>query len=146
MTDCVIFDIDGTLADCEHRRVHLTGEKKNWAAFNAAMGDDTPNAPVVKLARILRAAGTLIVLCTGREEDARRLTETWLTLHDVPFDGLHMRASKDYRADDLVKAEMLAEIRRQGYEPWLVVDDRASVTRMWRRLGLTCLQCAEGDF
>ena len=146
MNDCVIFDIDGTLADCEHRRVHLTGGKKNWAAFNAAMGDDTPNVPVVRLARMFAASKMPIMLCTGREEDTRRLTETWLGLHEVPFTRLYMRAPKDYRADDVVNGEMLADIRRCGWQPWLVVDDRASVTRMWRAAGLVCLQCAEGDF
>ena len=33
----VIFDLDGTLADIEHRRVFLANDRPDWARFNAAM-------------------------------------------------------------------------------------------------------------
>lgn len=32
------------------------------------------------------------------------------------------------------------------YEVALVLEDRSGVVRMWRALGLTCLQVAAGDF
>ena len=49
----IIFDIDGTLADIRHRRGFLDGDRPDWNRFNAAMGDDTPNAPVVALYKTL---------------------------------------------------------------------------------------------
>ncbi|WP_442934833.1 phosphatase domain-containing protein [Nitrincola sp. A-D6] len=46
----------------------------------------------------------------------------------------------------MVKSRLLEQIRASGYNPWLVLDDRDSVVNQWRTLGLTCLQCAPGDF
>jgi hypothetical protein len=57
-----------------------------------------------------------------------------------------MRAEKDYRADDIIKGELLDRIISDGWRPWLVVDDRDRVVKMWRDRGLLCLQCAPGDF
>jgi phosphoglycolate phosphatase-like HAD superfamily hydrolase len=146
MSNCVIFDMDGTLADNSHRQHHLTGAKKNWAAFNEGIGEDTPHTPVAELARILLRAGLSIIICTGREERYRRVTETWMTMHDIPGERIYMRADGDYRPDHVIKLELLAQIRRDGFDPLLVIDDRNSVVKMWRDAGLTCLQAAEGDF
>lgn len=52
----------------------------------------------------------------------------------------------DRRSDVQVKRELLAEIRKDGYEPIVVLDDRSSVVEMWREEKLTCLQVAKGDF
>lgn len=142
----VIFDIDGTLADCAHRRAHLVGEKKNWAAFNDTMHLDPVIEPVMEVLRTLQSAGSAIVLCSGREAVFRDVTETWLRKHGVPYKALYMRGVKDYRADPEIKSELLDEIRKDGFDPWLVVDDRQRVVDMWRARGLTCLQCAPGDF
>jgi predicted kinase len=51
-----------------------------------------------------------------------------------------MRPEKDTRVDHIVKEEMLDKIIADGYDPFLVIDDRPSVVAMWRRRGLTCLQ------
>lgn len=142
----VIFDMDGTLADCSHRRHHVASTPKNWAAFNAGAHLDTPNVPIVTLAKLFAASGYAIVICTGREADREDVTRAWMAEHGVPCDWLYMRQTKDYRADDVVKAELLEAIRADGFDPLLVVDDRDRVVAMWRAAGLTCLQCAPGDF
>jgi hypothetical protein len=142
----VIVDIDGTICDVEHRRHHLTAKPKNWKAFNAAMHLDTPRSDIVDLVNILHAAGNAIVLCSGREDVYRERTEDWLTRHAVPRHALYMRAPRDYRDDGIVKSELLDRIIADGYEPWLAIDDRDRVVKMWRERGLTCLQCAPGDF
>lgn len=142
----VIVDIDGTLCDIEHRRHHVMGKPKNWKSFNAAMHLDTPRSDIVTLVRILHAAGHAIVLCSGRQSRYRDDTETWLARHQVPRHALYMRAGQDFRDDAIVKSELLDQIMADGYEPWLVIDDRDRVVAMWRARGLTCLQCAPGDF
>lgn len=53
-----------------------------------------------------------------------------------------MRAAGDYRQDAIVKAEILEQILADGYEPFLVVDDRPQVVDMWRSYGIVTLQCA----
>lgn len=142
----VIFDMDGTLADIGHRRHHVETKPKNWRAFNAALSADLPNAHIVQLARMYRDAGWTIIVCSGREDVYRTETVEWMERHGVPHDRLYMRPAKDYRSDDVVKAELLKQIRTDGFDPPLAVDDRDRVVAMWRANGLTCLQCAPGDF
>lgn len=142
---CVIFDIDGTLANNDHRKHHIQKIPKDWPAFNSEMHLDSPIELVVTLAKILRQHYA-IILCTGRDETCRDVTQEWLRLHDVWHDGLWMRAAQDFRSDDIVKREMLADIRSAGFDPQMVVDDRVSVVAMWRAEGLLCLQCAPGEF
>ncbi len=148
----VIFDVDGTLADVEHRLHHLEGEQKDWGAFFAAMGDDPVIEPVARLAQILaaqRGSGLIdaVLVVTARPDDGnyRRVTETWLALNGIVYDRIYMRAGGDYRPDPVVKAELLQTILEDGFDPFLVVDDRPSVVAMWRSFGLVCLQCAPDE-
>lgn len=143
----VIFDIDGTLADIAHRRPYLTPERPDWTRFNAAMGDDTLNLPVAELYRVLWASKAYrLEIVTGRNERFRKLTESWLTWNDIPFSRLTMRPDKDQRADHLLKQDILNGFLSEGQEIAFAVDDRQQVVDMWRRNGITCLQCDVGDF
>lgn len=143
----VIFDIDGTLADIKHRRVFLDGPRPDWARFNAAMGEDSPNASVVSLYMTLWQSGAYnIEIVTGRNEAFRKVTETWLTWNEIPFNRVTMRSDKDYRADHIIKEEILKQFQKEGLSILFTVDDRQQVVDMWRRNGITCLQCDAGDF
>ena len=144
MRPVIIFDIDGTLSNPSHRLHHVTGPgPKDWTAFFATMADDAAAEPIIELCHSLGAAGHLRVICTGRPEKYRDVTEKWLYDNGVHgFDALYMRPDNDTRPDHVVKREILGLIRRDDYEPWLVIDDRQSVVDMWRDEGLTCLQCA----
>jgi predicted kinase len=55
-------------------------------------------------------------------------------------DRILMRAAGDYRSDVIVKREFLNQVRAEGYNPRLVVDDRPSVCNMWVEEGITTLQ------
>jgi hypothetical protein len=66
---------------------------------------------------------------------------------DIPYDALYLRRSdEDALSDPAVKRSALERIRADAFQPWLVVDDRSAVVAFWRDAGLTCLQCAPGDF
>jgi phosphoglycolate phosphatase-like HAD superfamily hydrolase len=136
MRSAWIFDLDGTLADVTHRRQFVATKPRNWKAWDAAQPRDPVHEPVAHLARTLKAAGMDIVIASGRNSDSRANTVEWLERHNIPFDALFMRASGDFRADDIIKEEILAEIREAGWEPQAVVDDRRRVVEMWRRNGL----------
>lgn len=147
--NCVIFDVDGTLASFDADRLgHLVhGVEKDWSAFHDAMADAPAVAPVVRLAQHLKAQGERIVLCSGRPDGWREATKAWLRREGIPFDAIYLRhADEDPLPDPEVKSRALARIRADGFKPWLVVDDRSSVVAFWRQAGLTCLQCAPGDF
>ena len=143
----VIFDMDGTLADISHRVHHVRRKKKDWRAFHKGIPDDVPNPAIVSLYQTLWRSGVYdIQIVTGRNEAHRAATESWLDNHDIPFSNVTMRADNDYRSDTVVKAEILRRFRDEGKDVLFAVDDRAGVTAMWRENGVTCLQCAEGNF
>ncbi|OWU69978.1 polynucleotide kinase [Marinibacterium profundimaris] len=147
--DCVIFDIDGTLAEFDSQRLgHLVhGEDKHWDAFHDEMAAAAVIAPVARLLARLQAQGEAIILCSGRPEGWRHRTREWLEKAGISHDALYLRRPEEDRdSDPEVKRAALERIRADGYTPWLVVDDRQSVVDFWRSAGLTCLQCAPGKF
>ena len=49
----IIFDIDGTLMDVEHRVHFLQQEPKDWESFNQNMINDTPILEMSELLKTL---------------------------------------------------------------------------------------------
>lgn len=141
----VIFDIDGTLADNSHRQHLVQTRPKNWKAYNELMHLDAPVYKIIRLINIFRESHS-IILCTGRNISYRQTTTRWLNRYNIRWEELYMRPDNDFRADDVIKEEMLKQIREAGYDPEYAIDDRNSVVAMWRRNGLICLQGKEGDF
>ena len=63
------------------------------------------------------------------------------------FDGPpYMREAGDHRDDDVVKIEMLAQIRADGFEPIMVFEDRTRVVKARRSAGIPCMQVCNGNF
>lgn len=124
----ILFDIDGTLADLNGRENFLKQEKPDWKKFNAKIEEDVPNTPVVELYRTLYESGKFeIILVSGRQERFRKVTETWLAWHEIPFGELLMRADNDQRPDSEVKQDILNSLKAQGKKILFTVDDRQSV-------------------
>lgn len=142
----IIVDLDGTLCDVEHRVHHVKSKPKNWNAFNQAMDQDQPYFWCIELIAAMKARGYKIYFVTGRDENFRKMTTDWLERHNVYYDELHMRLDQDFREDSEVKEEIYVNKIEKNSQVLFVVDDRKSVVERWRKLGLTCLQCAPGDF
>lgn len=141
-----IFDIDGTIADLSHRLPHIQKEPKDWPSFFAAVPDDKPIHHIIKLAIDLELAGAAIVYVSGRSDECRKATETWLQQHALPDGRVFMRKAGDHRPDHQVKVELLEQLRAEGHKPVMAFDDRNQVVKMWRELGIPCAQVADGDF
>ena len=57
-----------------------------------------------------------------------------------------MRSTGDHRNDAIVKQELYEQEIAGKYNVDFCVDDRDRVVDLWRSLGLTCFQVAEGWF
>lgn len=141
----VICDLDGTLCNIDHRLKWMKTEKKHWPEFFAGIKDDKVNMWCYD---ILGKVGEYynIVLCSGRGKEYENTTREWLGNNGIFFSDLFMRQAGDFRRDDIVKEILLDFEILTRYTPYFVIDDRKQVVDMWRRRGLVCLQCAEGDF
>lgn len=149
----IIVDLDGTLANCEHRRHFVTGEKKDWKSFYERMGEDTVNewCEFIIDKCCYNEYGFIeksILLVSGRPEEYRDLTLDWLNKNALaPFNiNIYMRKTGDYRDDVIIKEEIYREHIEPNYNVLFAIDDRAKVAALWRRLGIVCLHCAQGDF
>lgn len=154
MKNIIVCDLDGTLANCEHRVHHVRNKPKNWDAFYAGVREDEVNDVVLNvLDKFISYEGSLydIIFCTGRPERCRADTEWWfrevLHMSTDPKYGfqMFMRKDGDHRADYIVKQEILDNHIPKD-RVLFVLDDRQQVVDMWRRNGLICFQVAEGKF
>ena len=135
LPEAIIVDIDGTLAHMDGRSPY------DWER----VGEDLLDENLERVIRALYPKFQIIVM-SGRSEDCRNITATWLTDMGVQYDELHMRPSKDSRPDTIVKYELFDEHVRGRFNVTCVFDDRDSVCALWRRMGLSCYQVAPGNF
>lgn len=133
----VICDLDGTLC--------LPGGRNPYDASTA--DQDGLNVPVWECLFKMKATGCMIFFVSGREEKYREPTERFLSkkagLSAYP---LFMRPTGDTRNDAIVKREIFEREIADKYNVIFVLDDRNRVVDMWRELGLTCFQVANGAF
>ena len=147
----VIFDLDGTLANIDVRRklAAKPNGKLDWDVFHNPLNIklDVPNEPVVKMAQLFAENGFNIVIFSGRTDKTEKRTRSWLSNNRVPFHKLVMRPHKtmNFIPDEILKKDMLDK-HADIDDVFLVVDDRNKVVDMWRSLGLTVFQVADGDF
>lgn len=134
----IIVDIDGTVA--------LKGTRSPFD--ETRVHEDRPNLSVIAAVQALAHQGNLIIFLSGRTDGCREETEKWLRQYVTQGwkPELHMRKQGDMRKDWIVKSELFDEHVRGKYNVVCVFDDRDQVVRLWRDMGLTCFQVAEGDF
>jgi len=141
---CIICDIDGTLAKMGDRSPY------DWSK----VGLDTLNFSVANVLNTYKALDaqnplweeTRIIIVSGRDSICRTETKRWLEENCIEYHHLFMRKKGDNRDDRIVKKEIYETKIKGKANVLFVLDDRNKVVEMWRSLGLTCLQVAEGDF
>lgn len=154
-TSVVVMDIDGTVADNNHRLHHIVpwvhglDTPVDWKAYTANLHEDKPYEDIVELLNSLWNRGHTVVACTGRSTDEEDATWKWLDevsgLEFVPS-RMYMRAAGDHRDDQIVKLELLDRMVADGFVPWLWLDDRRRVVDALRGRGLRVLHVAHGDY
>lgn len=132
----IIVDIDGTLA--------IHGDRSPYDLDRCH--EDAPNLAVIEAAQAAARDEVQVIYCSGREDRVREITAEWLSKHVGVAGPLYMRAADDKRKDSVVKRELFDVHIRDKYDVRYVLDDRNQVVEMWRSLGLTVFQVAEGDF
>lgn len=147
MKYAIIVDIDGTLANCDHRKHFMEQKPKDWDSFYRESVNDSVNHWCSYLLReIFEKNDLTILLVTGRPAQYRSSTQDWLEQEEICYAYLFMRQRGDFRKDAIVKQEIYEREIKGKYEVVFVIDDRRQCVDMWRAQGLVCLQCAPGEF
>lgn len=152
--ECVIVDIDGTIADNAHRLPLVMGKKRDYVRYHAMTHLDTPIEPMLNMVRGIIERSTPVVFLTGRPESVRGVTEDWLDIHllsririespNLWFStSLVMRETDDHSKSMDFKRRELDRIRESGVDPVMAIEDRADIVRMFRDEGLICLDVGE---
>jgi FMN phosphatase YigB (HAD superfamily) len=139
----VIFDLDGTLANIDHRLHFIENDNKDWNAFYKACKYDKPIKQTIEILRMLNTLYDIHIF-SGRGEIAIDETVIWLGMNGIPYSCLKMRKDGDFSSDEKLKENWL-----KGYDKkdiYCVFEDRKKVAEMWRKNGIMCFQVANGDF
>ena len=140
LEDCLIVDIDGTLALHDGR-----------SPFDySKVLTDLPNFPVINVLLNYKTKELVdkIFLVSGREGTDQVITDTemWLLKYNIPYDELYTRQAGDYRKDVIIKRELYEQHIQSKYNVLFILDDRAQTVAGWREMNLPCFQVAEGNF
>lgn len=135
----IVFDLDGTLANIDHRMHYIEGDTKDWKSFFEACDKDSL---IYKTRQIGRALFLLehhkVVILTGRSESVREKTENWLDEHDIRYEELIMRPEGDFRHDYIFKKEWAEKVGFENIS--MAFEDRQAVVDMWKNNGVFCFQ------
>lgn len=137
---CVIFDLDGVIADTTHRDYFLQQVPKAWDAFYGAMHWDRPIQYMASVAKMIRPHAIALAV-TGRPEKYRTVTVNWLrTIAMTEFDALYMRRNDDMRPPALYKRRVLEKfIFPSHLTPVLAFDDDPRVCEMYESRAIPVL-------
>lgn len=142
MSFSIVVDLDGTLANCDWRLHHVKNKPKNWKAFFDGIPNDPPIIGMIELVRSwqLSPSNKQVIYCTARPEKYRRETLIWLDKHFISSQYLYMRPATDFSPSAECKKHLLNQIRADGFNPTMVIDDDQSVCDMFAQEGLVVLQ------
>jgi hypothetical protein len=130
-------DVDGTVA-------LNTGGRSPFDMTRVK--EDSVNIPVANVIRALAASGYQIIIMTGRDESAVEDTRQWFQDNRIFYHDIFARPVGNYEKDSIVKYDLFKRHVEPFYRVKGVFDDRQQVVDMWRKIGLTCFQVAEGKF
>lgn len=153
----IIFDLDGTLANCQHRkhfvdpRLNLENAnewKKDWRKFFEACDKDIPIDPVLEILCTLLFSGKEVQIWTGRSEFVRDKTVNWIKqnlesyykMRSWPLESYNlkvkMREIGGPIPQEVIKEKWFDQAIADGKIVEYVIDKNPKVVKMWRRRGV----------
>jgi hypothetical protein len=138
MKTCIVLDLDGCISDDRWRRHLITPlDLDPYGEYHRAIPfDNFANRRAVQDF----AKAHPLVICTGREERYRRITETWLDDQRVIVARLLMRKDGDRRSAPALKVEMVSGLIKEGIQIIGAYDDREDVIAAYRDLGVRAIR------
>lgn len=138
LSDAVIVDIDGTLC--------LNESGRNPYDYSRVM-EDSLNLIINEQLIFHKSKNRNIIIVSGRDDSNLELTKQWLNKNNVIYDYIYFRKTGDKRKDSIIKEEIYNKYIKNKFNIISVFDDRPSVIKRWRELGLFVFDCGLGiDF
>lgn len=139
----VIFDIDGTLMNEEHRAQYR--DAKDWKTYFSLCGLDSPIQPIIDLTHEYKSKGYEVWAMSGRSFSCEQDTLDSFKKHNVHFDHLKLRGEGNMIPDYVIKPAWVKKLI--GLERVQVVyDDSPKVIESFRKLGLKVIDVTELEY
>ena len=136
LEEAIIVDVDGTLAHID------PNNPRNVYDASRAMEDILDDA-VASIVSMAYDNGYKVIILTGRHSGHLPVTKQWLEANGINYDEIYSRREGDKTEDTVIKEALYEEHIKGKYNVKFVIDDRPSVCRMWRSIGLKTLQVGD---
>jgi predicted kinase len=136
LPDCVICDLDGTLA--------IVGDRNVYDCSNCDVVDTVNEHVMLAVQALASYQGARVIFMSGRQEKDRLPSESFILKAGFNAYDLYMRATKDSRSDDVVKRELFDAHIGGKFNVLAVFDDRPCVVRLWKSMGLPVFNVGDG--
>jgi|TARA_B110000305_G_C19406008_1_gene622779 hydroxymethylpyrimidine pyrophosphatase-like HAD family hydrolase len=135
MKNIILCDIDGTVANNDHRQHFLEG-KKDWDGFFSELINDKPIYKIINKVNNAYLAGKEIIFLTGRPERYRYSTLLWLSEYFNFEPLLLMRNNKDLRTKiDAKKQIFYSNLNTEEID--YILENDEDLIKMWNEMGLS---------
>jgi len=140
---CILVDMDATLFLNTNGRPFYGDDLEPTDILK-----DEPIYPTITLVRAYQDTGNLVIGLSGREDkpQIRACTIKQCENVGVHLDALILRPIGSRKRGEESKKELFEQNIKDKYYVDFVLDDSTKVVKMYRDLGLTCLQPNEGKF
>lgn len=137
MNKIVLCDIDGTVANNDHRQ-NLLKEFKDWDLFFSKLDQDEPIEKIIKIVNEYSEQGFVIYFLTGRPERYELKTRQWLEKFFKFQINLIMRKDGDMRDKLLIKYELFSD-NFQSEEILVCIENDLKLCELWESLELAVI-------
>ena len=138
---CIIVDMDATLC------LNMSARPFFGPGAAEGMKNDVPIPAICNLVRhYCNDSDAAFIVITGRDESCREATMKWLDDHWLYPTKLLMRPEGSFLSGPEQKKLIYKRDIKDKYYVDFVLEDSSKVVKMWRELGLICLQPNEGKF
>lgn len=128
LPNCIIVDVDGTLANNDGIRSPF-----EWSKVEL-------DRPIKHTIRLIQSWAYMykgeIIIFSGRDKVCYEDTAKWLIKNQVPFTSLYMRPEGNSQCDTIIKEKLFTDHIYNKYNVDFVMDDRKKVCMMWESIGL----------
>lgn len=136
----ILFDLDNTLSNMDHRLPLIDRDDPDWDAFEADCDQDALIVPTAEVLIAFHNIGHQIWLWTGRSDNVKDKTIAWLTKHALPYRQLIMRPYGDDTPTELLKKRWLNDRPVPRSQVLCAFDDDPRIVKMLKAEGLHTFQ------
>ena len=139
----IIVDIDGVLANAEHRKRFDESGNLDWEHFldpELTRQDTLMRSDIPEILKRIKEDGEEIILMSGRVPKQKNATIEWLEEHDIPYDRLIMREEWNQFVKDSTFKKNETEKLLRDHDILLAIDDMKHNRDAFEELGIKTLE------